>query len=103
MRGAPTNGMPARPERSMAGMDQRRSCHVDATSPVQCAVYAPEPTYVDLAASIGSGLGTSLTSRRARNPFRRAGMAPRRCSVPKRRQRLLHATQCSSNLTAKLA
>ena len=32
----------------MAGIDQRRSCQVDATSPVQCAVYAPEPMYVDL-------------------------------------------------------
>ena len=51
----------------MAGMDQRRSCQVDATSPVQCAVYAPDPTYVDLRAST-AGLQHCRTGHRDTSP-----------------------------------
>ena len=49
LRGAPAMGMPNSPELSMPETDQRRSSHVAALSPVQCATYWPDPGNVDLA------------------------------------------------------
>mmetsp|Transcript_23965 Transcript_23965/g.76949 ORF Transcript_23965/g.76949 Transcript_23965/m.76949 type:complete len:217 (-) Transcript_23965:303-953(-) len=43
----PTIGMPCRLLSSMPRMDQYRLSHVAALSPVQCAVYLPDPTNVD--------------------------------------------------------
>jgi hypothetical protein len=40
--------MPLRPELRTIAMDHRRSFHVAALSPVQCATYAPLPGKVDL-------------------------------------------------------
>lgn len=45
---APTKGAPIALKRSAVVMDTRRSCHVAALSPVQCAVTPPEPENVDL-------------------------------------------------------
>lgn len=46
--GAPTSGIPASPGASMDVTDQRRSSHVAALSPDQCAAYAPVPGKLDL-------------------------------------------------------
>ena len=45
---APAKEMPTSPGCRTALTCHLRSCHVDAESPVQCAVYAPEPTNEDL-------------------------------------------------------
>lgn len=45
---APAKGIPTSPGCRTALTCHLRSCHVDAESPVQCAVYAPEPTNDDL-------------------------------------------------------
>lgn len=58
---APVKEMPTSPGATTAGTCHLRSCHVDAESPVQCAVYAPEPTNVDL------GKQTKNSSLYARN------------------------------------
>ncbi|KAJ6807081.1 putative alpha-glucosidase [Iris pallida] len=44
---APTMGIPNRPELSIDGIEYSRSSQVAALSPVQCAVYFPEPTNVE--------------------------------------------------------
>lgn len=45
---APEKEMPTSPGAMTAGTCHLRSCQVDAESPVQCAVYAPDPTKDDL-------------------------------------------------------
>lgn len=45
---APTKGAPMALKRSAVVMETRRSVHVAALSPVQCAVTLPEPENVDL-------------------------------------------------------
>jgi hypothetical protein len=44
----PTIGIPNSPKFKIEGMVYAKSSHVAALSPVQCAVYLPEPTKVDL-------------------------------------------------------
>ena len=45
---APTIGIPKSPKFKMDGIEYPKSFHVAPLSPVQCAVYFPEPTKVDL-------------------------------------------------------
>lgn len=45
---APTKGAPIALNRTVVVIEIRRSCHVAALSPVQCAVTRPEPENVDL-------------------------------------------------------
>jgi hypothetical protein len=44
----PTIGIPNSPKFKIEGMVYAKSSHVAALSPVQCAVYLPELTKVDL-------------------------------------------------------
>jgi hypothetical protein len=50
---APTIGIPNSPKFRIDGIVYAKSSHVAALSPVQCAVYLPEPTKVDLESTNG--------------------------------------------------
>jgi hypothetical protein len=48
-----TIGIPNSPKFKIVGMLNDRSSHVAVLSPVQCAVYLPKPTKVDLESTKG--------------------------------------------------